>query len=213
MALYKLRQSHEYDIASLITTMTEGYDRISMHGVRNELLEQQAKALELPLRKVWIPKGATNEVYRERMQAALNKFRDEGISSVAFGDLFLEDIKQYRMKLLAEIVMDAWFPIWKEDTLTLAYTFVDAGFKAFTVCVDSHVLDQSFVGREFNRKFLDDLPPNVDSCGENGEFHTFVYNGPLFTQPVRCRIGQVVLRDSFYFCDLISADSIAMTER
>lgn len=203
MALYKLRQSPECNVTGLITTVTEGYDRISMHGVRNELLERQASALELSLKKIWIPKDASNEEYRERMHAALIEFREAGISSVAFGDLFLEDIKRYREKLLSEIGLDARFPIWKEDTQTLARAFINAGFKAFIVCVNSKVLDQSFVGRNFDHTLVGDLPPHVDPCGENGEFHTFVYEGPLFKRPVPCRVGQVVLRDSFYYCDLI----------
>lgn len=203
MALYKLRQSTEYNVATLITTVTEGYNRISMHGVRNELLECQSTALEIPLMKVWIPKGATNEEYRVRMQAVLGKYQDAEITSVAFGDLFLEDIKRYRDGLLSEIGMDARFPIWKEDTAALARAFVDVGFKAFIVCVDPSVLDRSFLGRAFDRKFLDDLPSHVDPCGENGEFHTFVYDGPLFKRSIPCRIGETVLRDSFYYCDLI----------
>lgn len=206
MALYKLRQSPAYNVSGLITTVTEGYNRISMHGVRIELLERQASALGLSLNKVWLPKDASNEEYRKRMHAALIEFREAGISSVAFGDVFLEDVRRYREKLLSEIGMDARFPIWKEDTLTLARAFINAGFKAFIVCVDSKVLDQSFVGRTFDDTLAGDLPPNVDPSGENGEFHTFVYDGPLFKRPVPCRVGQVVLRESYYYCDLIPDD-------
>jgi uncharacterized protein (TIGR00290 family) len=153
---------------------------------------------------VYISQKSSNEEYETRMREALLKYKGEGASSVVIGDIFLEDLKKYREEKLAEVQMTGVFPVWKRDTAELARTFIDLGFKAVLTCVDSQVLDKKFAGRAFDRQLLDDLPDNVDPCGENGEFHSFVYAGPIFYQPVACRTGEVVLRDNrFCFCDLI----------
>jgi uncharacterized protein (TIGR00290 family) len=202
MALYEIQKRHEHAVASLLTTVTEGYERISMHGVRQGLLERQANALGLPLKKVYIPQNTTNAVYEARMRTVLEMFLQDGIDSVAFGDIFLEDLRQYREKNLAQINMKGLFPIWKRDSQELVQSFIDAGFKAIVVCVDSKVLDQSFAGKLIDQDFLRRLPPQVDPCGENGEFHSFVFDGPIFGEKVGYAVGETVLREAFWFCDL-----------
>jgi uncharacterized protein (TIGR00290 family) len=205
MALHALRAARECRIAALLTTVTEEYDRISMHGVRRALLERQAESLGLPLHAVLIPPQCINATYEERMREALAKHFARGVRRVAFGDIFLEDLRAYRENNLAKIGMQALFPIWKCDTRELAREFVRQGFRAITVCVDPRVLDPSFAGRELDAAFFAELPPGVDSCGENGEFHTFVFDGPVFKTPIAFHIGEKVVRDGFYFCDLLPA--------
>lgn len=202
MSLYEIQKRQDYEIAALLTTVTEGYDRISMHGVRRELLERQADSLGLPLEKIYIPRNASNEAYESRMRTILERYLKEGIDSVAFGDIFLEDLRQYREKNLAQIGMKGLFPIWRRDSAELARSFIGLGFKAVVVCLDSEALDQSFAGKVINQEFLGSLPPRVDPCGENGEFHSFVFDGPIFREKVRYSVGEVVLRDSFWFVDL-----------
>jgi uncharacterized protein (TIGR00290 family) len=204
-ALYEIQKANSYSVAALLSTITEDYDRISMHGVRRALLEQQSEALGLPLKKILIPKDSTNATYESRMRALLEEGLREGIDTVAFGDIFLEDLKQYREKNLAQIGMKGLFPIWKRDTHELASSFIQLGFKATLVCVDTAIVDPSFAGRAFDEELLRDLPPHVDPCGENGEFHTFVYDGPNFQQPVKHTLGELVQRDHFRFCDLLPA--------
>ena len=205
LALFEVLRSDEYEVVALLTTVTEGYDRISMHGVRRVLLEQQANALGLPLEKVYIPQNCSNEVYESRMREALLKYRGLGVSSVVTGDIFLEDLRQYREIKLSQLGLKGLFPIWKRDSVHLAERFVDLGFKAVVVCVDNQCLDKSFAGYLFDEEFLSRLPPNVDPCGENGEFHTFVYDGPLFHRRISIEIGEIVLRENrFYYCDLTS---------
>ncbi len=203
MALHALRAAGDCRIAALLTTITEEYDRISMHGVRRALLERQAESLGLPLHPVLIPPQCINAIYEERMKEALAMHFARGVRRVAFGDIFLEDLRVYREKNLAQIGMQALFPIWKRDTRELAREFVRLGFRAITVCVDPRVLDASFAGRELEASFFADLPPGVDPCGENGEFHTFVFDGPVFKTPIAIRVGEKVLRDGFCFCDLM----------
>jgi uncharacterized protein (TIGR00290 family) len=204
LAFRELSRDPHYEARSLLTTVTEGYDRISMHGVRISLLDQQAKALGLPLVKVAIPQAANNEQYESRMREVLARERANGVTTVAFGDIFLEDIRRYREEKLSQVGMKAIFPIWKRDTQELALEFISAGFRAILTCVDSKQLDSSFVGRTFDRSFLEDLPSKVDPCGENGEFHTFVCAGPIFSQSIAVRKGEIVLReDRFYYCDLL----------
>jgi len=203
MALHALREGRDYRISALLTTITEEYDRISMHGVRRALLERQAESLGLPLHAVLIPPQCINATYEERMKEALALHFARGVRRVAFGDIFLEDLRVYREKNLAQVGMQALFPIWKRDTRELAREFVRLGFRAITVCVDPRVLDASFAGRELDKSFFADLPPAVDACGENGEFHTFVFDGPIFQTPIPCRVGEKVLRDGFCFCDLL----------
>jgi uncharacterized protein (TIGR00290 family) len=203
MALYELQRANQARVTGLLTTVTEGYDRISMHGVRRPLLEEQASALGLPLHIVLIPPKCANADYEARMGEALAQQQKKGISAVAFGDIFLEDLRVYREEKLAPTGLRALFPIWKRDTHELARTFSHLGFHAVTVCVDQRVLDASFVGQEINDDFLQRLPQSVDPCGENGEFHSFVYDGPIFRHPIRVMRGEVVARDGFCFCDLL----------
>jgi uncharacterized protein (TIGR00290 family) len=174
-----------------------------MHGVRRILLERQAVSLGLPLHQITISKGATNEEYEEKTGAAFAAYHARGIRSVAFGDLFLQDIRAYRERLLAKHGMTGLYPVWGRDTAKLIRDFMRQGFKTILVCVDPAKLDSSFVGRVIDEEFLSELPPGVDPCGENGEFHTFVFDGPMFKKPVRFSRGEVVCRDSFWFCDLV----------
>lgn len=205
LALYELKRKGGYEISSLLTTVTAGYERISMHGVRITLLERQAASLGLWLEKIYITKNSSNQEYESKMRERLLGYRDRGISSAAFGDIFLEDLKKYREDCLAKIGMKAVFPIWRRDTKELANAFIDLGFKAIITCIDSHVLDKKFVGMDFDRRFLSELPSGADPCGENGEFHSFVYDGPIFQERISFKRGEIVLRDNrFYFCDLLS---------
>ena len=204
MALYELLKTHNYEIAALLTTVTEGYDRISMHGVQSILLEEQARSLGFLLEKVYISKVSSNEEYETKMREKLTYYQGLGVSCVAFGDIFLEGLKKYREENLGKIGMKGVFPIWKRDTIELARTFIDSGFKAIITCIDSKVLDKAFVGRVFDRQFLSELPAGVDPCGENGEFHSFVYDGPIFSKQIPFEKGEVVLRNErFYYCDLM----------
>jgi uncharacterized protein (TIGR00290 family) len=203
LALHTLLQQNDVCIASLLTTVTEGYDRISMHGVRRELLQRQAESLRLPLHEVFIPPQCGNPIYEAKMEEALLTFRKQGIRRVAFGDIFLEDLRLYREKNLARVEMQALFPIWKRDTRELIHEFHAAGFRSVAVCIDSKVLHASFAGRELDASFFTALPPGVDPCGENGEFHTFVFDGPIFSRPIGFTLGEVVQRDSFIFRDLL----------
>jgi len=205
MALHALQLAGEHRIRALLTTVTEGYDRISMHGVRRALLERQAESLGLPLRQVLIPPHCVNAIYEERMKEALAEFFAQGVRCVAFGDIFLEDLRVYREKNLAQLAMTGIFPIWKRDTRALARDFLRLGFRAVAVCIDPRVLDPSFAGRELDQSFFDDLPAGVDPCGENGEFHTFVYDGPIFRAPIRFQRGETVKREGFCFCDHLPA--------
>jgi len=205
MALQALLQRSDVRIAALLTTVTEGYERISMHGVRRELLERQAQSIGLPLHEVRIPPQCVNPTYEARMEEALRLHLEKGIQRVAFGDIFLEDLRAYREKNLARIGMTAIFPIWKRDTRELIRSLHADRFRAVAVCVDSKVLDPSFAGRELDESFFRDLPPHADPCGENGEFHTFVFDGPIFKSPIHVRAGEVVNRDGFVFCDLLPA--------
>lgn len=207
-SLYELKRAAEFEVAALITTITDGYDRISMHGARCVLLEQQAASLGIPVDKVVITPAATNPEYEARMQAVLERYLHQGISKVAFGDIFLEDLRAYREKNLARIGMTAVFPIWKRETPELARAVVASGFRAVLTCVDSKTLDGNFVGREFDERLLADLPPSVDPCGENGEFHSFVYDGPNFQKSISWSKGEIAFRDErFYFCDLIPKEN------
>ena len=203
MALHALQSTQEHRAGSLLTTITEEYDRISMHGVRRALLERQAESLGLPLHKVLIPPQCVNATYEARMKEALGEYLAHGVRQVVFGDIFLEDLRVYREKNLAQLGMTAMFPIWKRDTRDLARDFLRLGFRAITVCVDPRVLDPSFAGRVLDESFFAALPPGIDPCGENGEFHTFVFEGPIFHAPIHFLVGERVTRDGFCFCDLL----------
>jgi uncharacterized protein (TIGR00290 family) len=203
MALHCLRRDPAYEVVSLLTTVTDGFERISMHGVRCELLHRQAESVGLPVEEVRIPPQCINGMYESRMAEAVTRFRDRGVKHVGFGDIFLRDLREYREKNLARENMSALFPLWNVDTRELAARFIRDGFRARTACIDPAKLDKSFAGRELDAAFFRDLPHGVDPCGENGEFHTFVFEGPIFSAPIRVRTGQVVERDSFVFCDLL----------
>jgi uncharacterized protein (TIGR00290 family) len=206
LALHELKKFGLYEIEALLCTLTEDFDRVSMHGVRRSLIERQAFAIGCPLKKVFIPYPCSNESYEALMKEALLKYRDSGIQKVAFGDIFLEDIKRYRENQMKKTGMACLFPLWGRDSRMLARSFMDAGFRAVITCVDSTRLDRTYVGRIMDHAFLEDLPEGVDPSGENGEFHTFVFDGPFFRQPVSFETGEIRLRDErFYFCDLIPA--------
>ncbi len=206
LAAYEVAGSHDYKIVALLTTLTKDYDRISMHGVRRALLEQQADSLGFTLEKVFISKNSSHEEYGARMQETLERYLALGVSSVVFGDIFLEDVRKYRENNLSRIGMSAVFPLWSRNTRELAYQSIDLGFKTIITCVDSYVLGKEFVGKVFDRHFLSELPASVDPCGENGEFHSFVFDGPNFQDKITFTKGEIVLRDDrFYYCDLIPA--------
>ena len=203
LALWTLRRGLLQPEA-LITTVTESYERITMHGVRRELLARQAAALGVPLVEVLIPPSCVNEIYEARMAEAFARAPLSGVEAVAFGDLFLEDVRAYREGRRAAAGKRGLFPLWGHDTAALARDFIGAGFEATLVCVDPRVLDPTFCGRRYDERLLADLPPGVDPCGENGEFHTFVSAGPIFAEPITCARGEIVERDGFVFCDLTS---------
>jgi uncharacterized protein (TIGR00290 family) len=205
LALRALRTKHSVEPRALIATVTSEYERVSMHGVRRDLLERQAERLALPLVEVTIPPECVNALYEERWLEALTSADLEGVEEVAFGDLFLEDVRRYRESLLARAHKRGVFPLWGIDTAQLAREFVAEGFRALIACVDPKQLDGSLVGREYDAVLLDELPAEVDPCGERGEFHTFVYAGPCFSEPIACRVGPVVERDGFAFCDIEEA--------
>jgi uncharacterized protein (TIGR00290 family) len=174
-----------------------------MHGVREELLDLQAESLGIPLEKVMIPYPCPNQLYEEKMAKVLSAWKLRGVTHVVFGDLFLEDVRRYREEKLAQIGIKAVFPLWSENTTSIAKEVMDVGFRVIITCVDPAKLDVSFAGREFDVSLLRDLPDGVDPCGENGEFHTFVFDGPVFKKPMRVRVGERVLRDGFQFVDVI----------
>jgi uncharacterized protein (TIGR00290 family) len=190
---------------ALITTVTDAYDRISMHGVRRELLAKQADATGIPLVEVRIPPACVNEVYEARMAEAFASPPLSDVEAVAFGDLFLEDVRAYREERLTASGRRGVFPLWGRDTGELAREFITAGFQAFIVTLDPRVLDASFAGRAYDEQLLAELPASVDPCGENGEFHTFVHAGPIFSEPIACETGEVVQREGFVFCDVMAA--------
>ena len=204
LALYEIQKRDDQEVVALLTALTEDYDRVSMHGVRSILLEHQANSLGIPIEKVYISKNSSNEEYEAKMREVLQKFSTAGVSSVVFGDIFLEDLRKYREDNLSKIGMKAIFPIWKRDTVELRRGFINLGFKAVITCVHSNVLDKAFVGRLYDQQFLSELPSTVDPCGENGEFHSFVYDGPMFEKKVSYRKGETVFRDNrYWYCDLI----------
>jgi uncharacterized protein (TIGR00290 family) len=201
LALWTLRRA-QLEPQALITTVTEGFERVSMHGVRRELLARQAEGLGIPLVEVVIPPACVNEVYEARMAEAFAAEPLSGVEAIAFGDLFLEDVRGYREERLEAAGKRGLFPLWGRDTRALAREFLEAGFAATLVCVDPRVLDAAFAGRRYDEQLLAELPPGVDPCGENGEFHTFVSAGPIFAGPIDCERREVVESDGFVFCDL-----------
>lgn len=203
-ALYQLTTRTDIQVTGLLTTVTEDYNRVSMHAVREELLELQAESLGLPLYKVKIPSKCTNEIYESRMREAINEAIKCGVSHMAFGDLFLEDIRKYREDKLKGTGIEPLFPLWNYPTKILANEMMKSGLKAVITCIDPKVLPESFAGREYDENLLADLPAHVDPLGENGEFHTFAYDGPMFRKPIRIQVGERILRDGFIFTDVYS---------
>lgn len=212
LALHEL-QTAGLPVAGLLTTLTRHHDRISMHGVRRTLLQQQAASLGLPLHQVSIPRDATNQAYEDAMGEALRHHRKQGVGSVAFGDLLLEDVRAYREALLVRHGMKGVYPVWKRDTARFVRDFIGLGFRAVVTCVDGRVLPRSFAGMAIDERFLGLLPSHVDPCGENGEFHSFVFDGPNFSEPIEFSIGETVRRDDFWFCDLSPAESADRAHR
>ena len=198
---YQIQRSDTYELAGILTTLTESYDRVSMHAVRQELLERQAQALNVPLYPIWIPPICSNFIYEERMKEFFERIIPAEIKAIAYGDLFLEDVRQYRLDCHKGLNVEAFFPLWGLDTHYLAQEMVQSGLKACLTCVDPSKVPPDFCGREFDLELLKDLPDSVDPCGEKGEFHTFCYAGPMFLENIAIRKGELVERDGFVFCD------------
>lgn len=219
LAFYHLQKEGKYSVDRLLTSMNAHYDRVSMHGLRRELLEQQIKSVGLPVTTIELPEEPTMEDYNQIMSCSVMKLKSEGYSDCGFGDIFLEDLRAFREQKLKPYGITCHFPLWKRDTKKIISEFMKLGFKAIVICIKSDLLDESFVGREIDANFIKDIPPNVDPCGENGEFHTFCYDGPIFAKPVKFNIGEKVYREykapkrenqlkdngtiGFWFCDLI----------
>ena len=218
LALYKILKEEKFEVTSLLTSINKEFQRISMHGVHVSLLEKQAESLGFPLIKMELPKEPSMDEYREIIGRTMTEIQSQGITHSIFGDIFLEDLKKYREDQLRSIGMEGVFPLWKINTTDLIREFLDLGFKTIVTCVNETYLDKSFAGRIIDEDFIKDLPENVDVCGENGEFHTFTFNGPLFKNPVEFEIGEIVKKTYpkpksdenseddeyvFWFCDLI----------
>jgi uncharacterized protein (TIGR00290 family) len=211
--LHALSARADVTVVGLLTTVNAAYDRVAMHGVRHALLQDQARAAGLSLWPVPIPSPCPNETYEAAMAGVLRRARAEGVDAVAFGDLFLEDVRRYRERQMAGSGLDLLFPLWGRPTAALAEEMLDGGLRALLTCVDPRVLPADFAGRAFDRALLRALPDGVDPCGEHGEFHTFAWDGPMFSRPVRVRPGEVVTRDGFVFADLLPEADAAPTER
>lgn len=220
LAYYHLKNNNRYQIDRLLTTINGYHNRVSMHGLRRKLLEKQAQELELPLHTIELPEEPSMDVYNQIMEQSVGLIKAEGYSHAAFGDIFLEDLRSYRERQLKKFDICCCFPLWKRNTKELIEEFLSLGFKAIVICVKGELLDASFVGRELDADFVKDLPANVDPCGENGEFHTFCYDGPIFKKPVDFSVGEKIFRSyknpdgesddvpadmGFWFCDLIPA--------
>lgn len=211
MALHRILTNREYSVGCLLTTISEKYQRVSMHGLRRELLEAQVQQIGIPFKIVELPELASNDEYAEVMDRTCSELKSAGLSCAAFGDIFLEDLRAFRELQLSKVGISTVFPLWKEDTGKLAKAFQRDGFQAIVVSVNANLLGQEFVGRLYNADFVADLPPNVDPCGENGEFHTFCFDGPIFKNPVSFEIGEKVLKSykhgeletAFWYCDLL----------
>lgn len=213
LAFHLLKNDANFHVDKLVTTVNAHHDRVTMHGLRRELLLAQTDALGLPLDVIELPHQPSMEDYQKVMGDKAEQLKKEGYSDCAFGDIFLEDLRKYREEQLAPFGIKCHFPIWKKDTSELLHEFIELGFRAVIICLKSDLLDASFLGREIDKSFIEDLPPNVDPCGENGEFHTFCFDGPIFRQPIDFSIGEKVFREykspegkkegmGFWFCDL-----------
>ena len=228
LALYKILQGTEYQVEKLITNINKDYQRVSMHGLHESLLEAQAESIGIPLEKIEFPANVTMDLYNQRMKEKTAELKSSGLNYGVFGDIFLEDLRNYRDSKLGEVGIEGVYPLWKKDTKKLLYEFLELGFKTITVCVNAKLLGKEFVGRVIDEDFIKELPDTIDVCGENGEFHTFCYDGPIFSKPVEFAIGEKVLRSytlhdneddncyqkqekkepvkydsSFWYCDLI----------
>ncbi len=223
LALYKTFQQKEYQVSKLITTVNQDYQRVSMHGLREELLDMQAESIGIPLEKIKLPARVSMSLYNQTMENSVRRLKEDKYSHCVFGDIFLEDLRNYREEQLNNVGIQAVFPLWKKDTKALFNEFLELGFKAITVCVNAKYLDESFCGRVLDKEFIRDLPDTVDPCGEYGEFHTFVFDGPIFNKPIDFEVGEKVLRSyepsddddcfddtkdknwdtSFWYCDLV----------
>ncbi len=225
LALYHILNGSNFSVEKLLTNVNKKYRRISMHGVREELLEQQASKIGIPLQKLVLSDQPSMSEYEKQMTATISQLQKEAFTHSIFGDIFLEDLKKYRENQLANVGITAIFPLWKRDTMELIHEFIELGFKSIVVCINEKYLDKSFCGRIIDESFIEDIPPGVDVCGENGEFHTFVYDGPIFTKPAVFTKGETVYKKytapkqsndqcfqdpgeedyGFYFCDLLPA--------
>ena len=224
LALYKIQQEDGFNVDLLITNVNQDFERVSMHGLHESLLEKQAESIGLPLQKNYFPADVTMDLYDTLMQEKMKTLIDQNYTHCVFGDIFLEDLKKYREKKLAEVGVKGIFPLWKKDTKEVLQEFLSLGFKAITVCINAKLLGEEFIGRVIDQQFIEDLPDNVDVCGENGEFHTFVFDGPNFKFPIDFKIGEKVLKSytlhdddddnchqskdknydtSFWYCNLI----------
>ena len=223
LALYHILNDKKYSVEKLLTNISSQYQRVSMHGVREELLQQQADAIGIPLQKIILPDQPSMADYEAHMMKTMKQLQEEKFTNSIFGDIFLEDLKIYRETQLAKVGITGVFPLWKRDTTELINEFIDLGFKTIVVCINEKYLDKSFCGRIIDKDFIKDLPQNVDVCGENGEFHTFVFDGPIFKNPVSYKKGEIVYKKydapksaadacftkadatqyGFYFCDLL----------
>ena len=218
LALYKTLKEDQFEVTSLLTSINKEFQRISMHGVHISLLEKQAESLAFPLIKMEIPKEPSMEEYQKIMSKTMNEIKSQGVTHSIFGDIFFGDLRVYREEQLQAIGMQAVFPLWKQNTSNLIHEFLDLGFKTIVTCVNETYLDKSFAGRIIDRNFIKDLPENVDPCGENGEFHTFTFDGPIFKNPIEFEVGETVMKTYpkpkteetqsgdyvFWFCDLIA---------
>ncbi len=195
-ALYKVQMDHpELDVCFLITTLNKEYKRISMHGVPEELLDRQAEAVGIPLQKMWVPNEPTNSAYELKLHETLLQLKESGIETIVFGDIFLEDLRQYRDNILHEHGLTGVYPLWKNETLELIHNFISLGFRAITCCVSIGYMNGTWLGKEINETFIRELPSGIDPCGENGEFHTFVFDGPIFKKPVSFLSGEKIIKE------------------
>jgi len=213
LSLYEIQRSRDYQVVSLLTTINEHYDRVSMHGIRRVLLEQQAQALGLPLIKVLIPQDCSEEEYESRMMDVLGRAKSDGINQVVFGDIFLEWLRERREKNLAKLGMTPILPIWGRDTLELTKSFISLGYKAVITCVNAKLMPKSFLGKMLDEHLLSELPAGVDPGGENGEFHSFVFDGPMFSRSIPFTLDRAVTRDSYHFRDLLPVEGGADGKR
>ncbi|WP_025740432.1 Dph6-related ATP pyrophosphatase [Aquimarina pacifica] len=212
LALHKLLIEKEYNISKLVTTINQDFGRVSMHGLRESLLDMQAHSIGLPLYKIQLPAQVSMDLYTETMKKSIMDLKSDGYTHCVFGDIFLEDLRLYRENQLDQVKIKGIFPLWKKNTKALLLEFISLGFKAITVCVNAKVLDKSFCGRVLDHNFINDLPPNVDPCGENGEFHTFVYDGPIYKNPINFKLGEKVLRSYAPSGDSVDNDCFIKSE-